>query len=104
MTEVLTVSKNIVLLFDGTWNKPSDVADPEARTDTNVRRFYSSICAETADGDPQVAWYNQGVGTQWWNKIQGGAFGRGLDQHLISGYEHLCRVFEDGCRIYLLGF
>ena len=98
------MSKNIVLLFDGTWNKPSEFTDPECSTDTNVRRFYASIHKTTAAGQPQDAWYNQGVGTRWWNTIQGGVFGHGLDEHVVSGYEHLCKVFEPECKIYLLGF
>lgn len=96
--------KNIVLLFDGTWNRPSESNDPERSTDTNVRRFCASVHSETATGSPQVVWYNQGVGTQWWNKVRGGAFGCGLDDHIVSGYEHLCEIFEPDSNIYLLGF
>ena len=98
------MAKNIVLCFDGTWNKPSESPDPEQNTDTNVFRFYKSLKEAAQDGSPQVAWYNQGVGTEWMNKVRGGAFGLGLDQHIIEGYLQLCRLYDPGDKVYIIGF
>jgi uncharacterized protein (DUF2235 family) len=97
--------KRIVLCFDGTWNKPADEAVPETmRVETNVRRFFESITATAADGVEQVAWYNEGVGTQWYDEGLGGAFGAGLDQHILDGYRFLVETHDDDDEVYVLGF
>jgi uncharacterized protein (DUF2235 family) len=97
--------KNIAMLFDGTWNKPAEFEhDPGSKCDTNVRRFYNSIETFADDGREQVASYDFGVGTEWLNLVRGGAFGRGLDKHIRNAYEHLCRIFEPGDRVHVLGF
>jgi len=98
------MAKNIALLFDGTWNEPSVSKYPEESTDTNVRRFHDSIRPKADDDTPQVHWYNAGVGTEWMNKVRGGAFGNGLDEHIIEGYAKLLELYAPGDRIYLLGF
>jgi uncharacterized protein (DUF2235 family) len=97
--------KNIAILFDGTWNKPAEFEqDPGSKADTNVRRFYNSIETFTVDGRAQLASYDKGVGTEWLNKIRGGAFGRGLDEHILGQYAHLCRNYEPGDSVYVVGF
>jgi uncharacterized protein (DUF2235 family) len=97
--------KRIVLCFDGTWNKPGDEAlPPEERVESNVMRFWRSVAAAGADGVEQVTWYNQGVGTHWFDRVAGGAFGAGLDLHIIQGYQHLAELYEDGDEVYVVGF
>ncbi|HYH69293.1 MAG TPA: DUF2235 domain-containing protein [Urbifossiella sp.] len=97
--------KRIVLCFDGTWNTPADDAIPEEeRVETNVRRFFQSVPLTAADGTVQDPWYNEGVGTGRLNRELGGAFGVGLDQHIVDGYRHLVDTYEDGDEVYVLGF
>src|SRR4051812_1184222 len=97
--------KRIVLCFDGTWNTPADEAIPEdQRVETNVRRFFRSVAPIGPDGIEQDAWYNEGVGTFRLNKLAGGAFGAGLDQHILDGYRHLVETYNEGDEIYILGF
>jgi uncharacterized protein (DUF2235 family) len=97
--------KRIILCFDGTWNTPADDDIPEdQRIETNVWRFFRSIDPTGLDGVEQDAWYDQGVGTSALNKLTGGAFGAGLDKHIIDGYSHLVDTYEDGDQIYVLGF
>jgi uncharacterized protein (DUF2235 family) len=97
--------KRIVLCFDGTWEHPGDSAVPaEAREESNVSRFRESILPTASDGVRQDVWYNEGVGTAWWNHFTGGAFGSGLDYHIIKGYEQLAKTYEDGDEIYIVGF
>ena len=97
--------KRIVLCFDGTWNRPDDAAtSEEERVESNARRFWQSVARTGRDGVAQEAWYNQGVGTAWFNRVTGGAFGSGLDAHIIEGYRHLAETYEDGDEIYILGF
>jgi uncharacterized protein (DUF2235 family) len=97
--------KRIVLCFDGTWDKPGDEAlPPEERVESNVSRFYRSVAGTGEDGVEQVKWYNQGVGTQWYDRAAGGAFGAGLDLHIIAGYQHLAETYADGDEVYVVGF
>lgn len=93
--------KRMVVCFDGTWNRPADEnLPPDAQVETNVRRFYESV----SDGTSQVKWYDEGVGTQWFDRFVGGAFGAGLDLKIIDGYKFLAERYEDGDEVYILGF
>jgi uncharacterized protein (DUF2235 family) len=96
--------KRIVLCFDGTWNKPGDEAlPPEERVESNVSRFYRSVADAGPDGVAQVKWYNQGVGTHWYDRVAGGVFGAGLDLHIIEGYRTLAEMYDVGDEVYVLG-
>ena len=97
-------NKNIVLCFDGTWNMPGESAGPTEDDSTNVCRFYELISASTLDGRQQVKWYNEGVGTEWLNRVRGGAFGLRLDQHVMDGYIQLIRQYKEGDDVYIVGF
>lgn len=96
------MSKNIVLCFDGTWNKPGEEGN-EAHN-TNVVRFWSSVANVAPDGSSQVKWYDQGVGTHWYDKALGGLVGAGLEKNVLDGYKELSRVYDDGDRVFVLGF
>ena len=62
--------RRIVLCFDGTWNKPADenLAANE-QVETNVCRFYKSVKEVGADGAQQLKWYDEGVGTKWYDRF-----------------------------------
>ena len=97
--------KRIVLCFDGTWNKPADEKLPaDKRIETNVSRFYESVKDNSADGTKQLKWYDEGVGTQWYDKFIGGTLGTGLELNIIQGYEFLAKQYQDGDEVYVLGF
>lgn len=97
--------KRIFICFDGTWNKPADEKLPEdRRIETNVSRFYESVKESGADGIKQVKWYDEGVGTQWYDKFIGAALGVGLELNIIQGYEFLAKQYENGDEVYVLGF
>jgi uncharacterized protein (DUF2235 family) len=97
--------KRIVICFDGTWNRPGDENLPEdQQVETNVSRFYDSVLDTGSDGIQQVKWYDQGVGTHWYDRFFGGAFGAGLEANIIEGYKFLAENYEDGDEIYILGF
>jgi uncharacterized protein (DUF2235 family) len=89
--------KNIILLSDGTGNAASRVWR------TNVWRFFQAL---DLTNSRQVASYDDGVGTSGFKPLAllGGAFGWGLKRNVIDLYKFLCRNYEDGCRIYGLGF
>jgi uncharacterized protein (DUF2235 family) len=97
--------KRIVVLFDGTWNKPADENLPAAQQiETNVCRFRNSLRASAPDGTKQIVWYDEGVGTQWYDRYIGGAIGAGLELNIIQGYEFLAKQYEPGDEVYVLGF
>ena len=78
--------KTIAMCFDGTWN--------DLDSHTNVSRIYSEIADVSTDCRTQRKFYDQGVGTQWYDRIRGGAFGYGLDRNIRLGYAWLASVFE----------
>ena len=97
--------KRIVICFDGTWSKPADEALPaDGRVETNVCRFYESIKDKAADGTKQVKWYDEGVGTKWYDRFIGGSIGAGLELNIVQGYEYLAQQYEAGDEVYVLGF
>ncbi|QOZ52580.1 hypothetical protein XH90_15295 [Bradyrhizobium sp. CCBAU 53338] len=91
------MSKNIVLLSDGTGNAAGKVWR------TNVWRTFQSLDLKTSD---QIAIYDDGVGTSSFKPlaILGGAFGYGLKRNVINLYKFLCRNYQDGDKIYAFGF
>jgi uncharacterized protein (DUF2235 family) len=102
-------AKRLVACFDGTWNTE--------RSNTNVSRLFRKIADENTGSGEQRRFYDEGVGTQWGERLGGGAFGIGLDRNIRQGYAWLGSQFalaatgqidEDkfllGPDIYLFGF
>ena len=73
--------KRIVLCFDGTWNTPDDETD-DGDESTNVHLLWKAVAAADAAGVVQDKWYDEGVGTKWYTKVPGGAFGVGLSENI----------------------
>ena len=90
------MARNVVLLFDGTWNNRKDV--------TNVLRLRRSIDSRGADDPEQPCLYLRGVGTSWHNWLTGGLFGRGLSENIQLGYAWLARKHRPDDRIFVAGF
>ncbi|HZY34143.1 MAG TPA: DUF2235 domain-containing protein [Rhodanobacter sp.] len=89
--------RKLVLLFDGTWNKPE--------SNTNVERLRQLIAPHDADGNLQLVNYIPGVGVKRGiTHLLGGAFGYGLSDNVIDGYRWLCETWQPGDRLYLFGF
>lgn len=89
--------RRLVLLFDGTWNKPE--------SNTNVERLRRLIAPTDAAGHPQLVNYIPGVGvTRGLTHLLGGAFGYGLSGNVIDGYRWLCEHWQPGDQLYLFGF
>ena len=94
------MAKNIVICLDGTWNKP-DEPDADVSTETNVKNLYD-MCIN--DGKNQVTYYDQGVGSHWYDRIRGGISGRGLSKNIREAYYEICRLHEEDDRVYIFGF
>jgi uncharacterized protein (DUF2235 family) len=97
----ISMAKNLALFFDGTWNQPG--SDEEDGGDTNVVRMFNAVQFQH-NGRPQVAEYFAGVGTRWYERVRGGAFGFGLDRGIREGYRWLLGHYEPGDDVYLFGF
>jgi uncharacterized protein (DUF2235 family) len=90
-------TRRLVLLFDGTWNKPE--------SNTSVERLRQLIAPHDAAGIEQLVNYLPGVGvSRGLTHLLGGAFGYGLSDNVIEGYRWLCAVWQPGDDIYLFGF
>ncbi len=98
------MARNLAIFFDGTWNTPDEDGDHEGDTSTNVHKLYEAVRAKTTQNRKQLKWYDEGVGTRWWNKLAGGAFGCGLSKNILQGYEWLMDEYEPGDELYIFGF
>jgi uncharacterized protein (DUF2235 family) len=88
--------KRLALFFDGTWNKPEN--------NTNVWRLQLMLADKGDDGVPQRKFYDEGVGTKWFDRLSGGAFGYGLSDNVRSGYRWLMEFYNPGDEIFIFGF
>ena len=90
-------TRRLVLLFDGTWNKPE--------SNTNVERLRQLIAPRDPSGIEQRVNYLPGVGVSpGLTHLLGGAFGYGLSGNVIDGYRWLCETWQPGDDVYLFGF
>jgi len=78
------VSRRLVLLFDGTWNRRENA--------TNVWRM-RLLLEHYAE---QLVYYDEGVGTKQLERIRGGALGSGLSAKVLSGYLWLMENYREG--------
>ena len=88
----------IVVFADGTWNK-MDMMDKG----TNVVKLCQATVDDRSRG--QIKFYDAGVGTRWYNRLRGGAFGVGISQNIKDCYSFIIenwRSHDD--EIFLFGF
>lgn len=125
-----SAGRRIVILCDGTSNRPDQQEDGEAAA-TNVWKLYKALgCDET-----QITWYQPGIGSDssstaaearrtqailsavganpgsqvaaYWRRfvqIFESAFGQGISESIANGYAEIVREYQPGDRIYLIGF
>lgn len=123
-----TPGRRIVILCDGTGNRPPDPDDPTA---SNIWKIRQAL----AEDETQTVWYDPGVGTgtsrparalaafERWSKRIGlpgvswvgsfggrlsvafeGMTGTGIGENILDGYREIVRQYRPGDRIYILGF
>jgi uncharacterized protein (DUF2235 family) len=96
--------KNIVICSDGTGN-----SSVKGRG-TNVFKLFEAIDLNghrtKPTLTPQVAFYDDGVGTENFKplKVFAGATGYGLSRNVKQLYKELVRIYDPGDRIFLFGF
>lgn len=90
--------KRIVVCSDGTWNSK------DQRNPTNVVKLHRAT--ETVALGDQVAFYDRGVGTQGsrWERLTGGALGKGLTQNIEDAYRLVAEHYDPGDEVFLFGF
>jgi uncharacterized protein (DUF2235 family) len=98
------MAKRIVLSFDGTWNVPDEDPADRISSATNVSRFHDSITKGVANGREQITHYYSGVGTRWFERLIGGAFGIGVSRTMMRGYKELSLAWDEGDHIFIVGF
>jgi uncharacterized protein (DUF2235 family) len=92
--------RRLVLLFDGTWDRPE--------RSTNVWRARVML----HQSESQLIYYDPGVGTERHEHIRGGAVGTGLSRKVLAGYLWLLQNYRpsteetgvSGDDICLIGF
>jgi hypothetical protein len=91
------MTKNIVLCADGTGNKGGYTPS------SNVYRIYNAI---NINDNPQIRFYDNGVGTEKNKYYRGlaGAFGLGFKSNVIDLYVYLSKNYKPGDQVYLFGF
>ena len=93
------MGKNIILCADGTGNKGGYTPS------SNVYKIYNAINIHDED-NPQIRFYDNGVGTEKNKYYRGlaGAFGLGFKSNVIDLYEYLAKNYQPGDQVYLFGF
>ena len=96
-------------LGDTEMSKAIEHVDPEAGVETNVCRLYRSVLRLDSDGQNggelrQTKWYDKGVGTDWYDRVTGGAFGLGLSRKIREGYQFLSDTYDNGDDVFVFGF
>lgn len=86
----------LVVCCDGTWNDPDD--------QTHIHRLSKAIASERDDDVPQRVFYDTGVGTVRFERLRGGALGRGLSENVREAYRWLVDNHRDGDEIFCFGF
>jgi uncharacterized protein (DUF2235 family) len=96
-------------LDDAAMRQEIEHVDPNAGVETNVCRLYRSVL-RLGEGDvppgelQQTKWYDRGVGTDWYDRVAGGAFGLGLSRKIREGYRFLSDTYDDGDEVFVFGF
>ena len=90
--------RNIVLCFDGTWNRE------DGERATNVVRTSRAVAPSTDAGVEQLRYYDRGVGTGRFDRIRGGVVGLGLARNVEQAYVWLSARYRPGDRLFLFGY
>ena len=94
------VTRNLILLFDGTCNKAQSGGDDN---ETNVEKLYRLLPKSYR----RNVHYEEGVGVKSKEEISGGAFGAGIDERILGAYRFLQSRYADPDvenRLFIFGF
>jgi uncharacterized protein (DUF2235 family) len=91
--------RRLVVCADGTWND-----EDGTRAATNVVKLHRSLKTWHVEQVPQLVYYHSGVGTKWGERLNGGAFGFGINRNIKQCYEFLVDHYQPGDALYFIGF
>jgi uncharacterized protein (DUF2235 family) len=98
------MSKRLIVLCDGTWNKAENI-DRRKRKPTNVVKMVRAIQPVAPDGTVQVTYYDEGVGNNpGLDRWLGGGIGAGLDRNIREAYRFLLYNYAPGDTVFFFGF
>ncbi|HLO46805.1 MAG TPA: DUF2235 domain-containing protein [Kamptonema sp.] len=102
------MKRRLIVCCDGTWQ------DLEQGYPTNVVKMAQAIKPIDDNDISQIVYYDEGLGTKQINskesiidiltKLDGGAFGLGIDHRIQDAYRFLCMNYQPDDEIYLFGF
>lgn len=95
------MKRRIVICADGTWNRPE--LDPDRDSPTNVLSLARAIKPVATGDAQQQVFYDWGIGS-YYDRIVGGATGRGLHKNIMDGYRYIVQNYRRGDEIFLFGF
>jgi len=95
--------KRLIVCCDGTWNRPDHI-DQGVAAPTNVAKISLALADEDDAGNPQLFYYQAGVGTRRRERLLGGGFGVGLSRNVQECYRFLVDNYERGDKLYFFGF
>jgi uncharacterized protein (DUF2235 family) len=116
------VSKNLIVLCDGTWNTEIEMDDNYSTNVALLARhlMHQSGQAAFVDEDKhfviypsaaarltatQVVFYSRGVGSmEGLDHYWGGLFGKGINRHIMDAYRFLVEHYSPGDKIFVFGF
>ena len=97
--------KRLVLCCDGTWNRADKVEENGQPCVTNVVKMAVRVAKRDAAGNPQIVYYDQGVGTgNLVDRVVGGVVGEGLEENIHDAYRFVVGNYEPGDELYFFGF
>ena len=92
--------KSLIICCDGTWNDPDQGGGP-----TNVTKMARAILPRNNKGEPQLVYYDEGVGTgNSVDKWLGGSLGIGLGANVQQAYRFLALNYEPQDQLIMFGF
>ncbi|KAK3062775.1 hypothetical protein LTS18_003373, partial [Coniosporium uncinatum] len=113
MNEPLLRPKKLIVTCDGTWMnsdsgwvKEGIFDNGHLQTPSNVTRIARAILPENDQKQPQIVYYQAGLGTGFSTVVRmlGGDFGQGMSENIREAYSFLVTNYLDGDEIFLLGF
>jgi uncharacterized protein (DUF2235 family) len=94
------MARNLVVCCDGTWNTPTQT-DRGRVVHSNVVK----MSLATTDQPGQQVYYDPGIGSGGlWDKLVGGALGRGLTRNIQQAYGWIAEHLQPDDRLFLFGF
>ena len=73
---------------------------------SNVTRFCRALKSKTANGIPQIVYYQAGIGSEnnWYDHLIGGGTGMGISENIRAAYAFIAENYQEGDEVFIVGF